>query len=171
MANITRATILDAKLLSKLSTETFLLTHGHSAPKQDIKAYIDASFNKKVFEKELLENNIFYHFIYHQHKIAGYSKIVLNEFYNNSKPNNITYMSRLYLLKEFYGIGLGKKLMNFNISFSKKKKQKAIWLKVWVENQNAITFYKKTGFKIIGKRDFIISKNHSNPNHVMYLEL
>jgi GNAT superfamily N-acetyltransferase len=44
-------------------------------------------------------------------------------------------MERLYLLEEFYGFGLGKKLVNFNISLAKKEHQKGIWLAVWVETK------------------------------------
>ena len=40
MISIRKATQKDANLLSKLSIETFLTAHGHSAPKNDIDSYI-----------------------------------------------------------------------------------------------------------------------------------
>ena len=79
-------------------------------------------------------------------------------------------MSRLYLLKDFFGLQLGKELFNFNIAFSKQHNQQGIWLAVWIENEHAINFYKKRGFNIIGKYDFRISATHTNPNHIMFLE-
>jgi ribosomal protein S18 acetylase RimI-like enzyme len=45
-----------------------------------------------------------------------------------------------------------------------------VWLAVWTENHRAIDFYKKIGFKKVGDYDFKISENHSNPNHILYLE-
>jgi len=74
------------------------------------------------------------------------------------------------LLQEHYGKNLGADLFNFNILLSKKNKQKGMWLAVWTENQRAINFYTKNGFTIVGSYDFKISENHSNPNHIMYLE-
>ena len=79
-------------------------------------------------------------------------------------------MSRLYLLKDFYGQNLGKILFDFNIEFSKQYNQTGIWLAVWIENDKAIKFYTKMGFTIVGSYDFRISATHTNPNHILYLE-
>jgi ribosomal protein S18 acetylase RimI-like enzyme len=79
-------------------------------------------------------------------------------------------MERLYLLKEFYNLGLGKELLNFNIQLAKKNKQLGIWVFVWTENTKAIAFYKKMDFKKVGNHDFVLSPTKTNPNHVLYLE-
>ena len=82
----------------------------------------------------------------------------------------VTKMERLYLLEEFYGLGIGLQLMNFNSTLAQKNKQSGIWLEVWIENLRAINFYKKVGFKIVGEANFTVSKTHSNPNYIMYFE-
>ena len=69
----------------------------------------------------------------------------------------------------FYGLNLGKELFDYNIEFSKKHNQLGMWLAVWVENERAIKFYTKMGFKIVGEYDFRISATHTNPNHIMFL--
>ena len=64
-------------------------------------------------------------------------------------------MERLYLLKEFYGLGLGKKLFDFNVGLIKKNNQKGIWLYVWIKNYRALNFYEKVAFKYKNKaQDF-----------------
>ncbi|WP_405562153.1 GNAT family N-acetyltransferase [Polaribacter sp. Asnod6-C07] len=171
MHKIVKATLKDAKLLSKLSIDTFLPAHGHSAPKSDIDNYVAENFSKKNFVIELLDHKNEYYLFYVDDKIAGYSKIVFNKINKNIAAKNTTYMSRLYFLKEFYGLGLGKILFDFNIQLSKQHNQSGIWLAVWIENQKGIKFYKKMGFRKVGSLDFKISETHSNPNHVMYLEI
>lgn len=170
MFNIKKATSKDSKLLSSLSKEAFLPAHGHSASEKDIDDYIVKNFSVENFVKELsnLENE--YYLIYYNHKVAGFSKVVFNAPNENIKTEEITYMSRLYLLKEFYGLNLGVELFNFNIELSKKNNQDGIWLAVWVENLRAIAFYKKMGLQIVGSYDFKVSETHSNPNHIMYLK-
>ncbi len=169
MQNITKAKIKDAKELAQLAKNSFLPAHGHSAPKEDINNYILANFDEANFITELSDPKNLYYCIYYNNMLAGYSKITLNTPNKNIISENVTYLSRLYLLEEFYGLDLGKELFNFNIKFSKKQQQNGIWLAVWVENYRAISFYKKMGFTIVGSHDYKISETHSNPNHIMYL--
>ena len=170
MNTIIKATVKHAKILSEIGKAAFLVAHGHSAPKKDIDNYVAHNFNENNFLKELENENNIYHLIFVDTEIAGYSKIVLNSKNENIFTENITILSRLYLLEDFYGLNLGKELFNFNVNISKENNQKGIWLAVWVENQRAINFYKKSGFVKVGKFDFKISETHYNPNHIMYLE-
>ena len=171
MHKIVKATLKDAQLLSKLSISTFLPAHGHSAPKEDIDNYLADNFSTENFISELSDAKNVYHLFYVDDIIAGYSKIVFNQESSNISSKNVTYMSRLYFLKKFYGLGLGKVLFDFNIKLCKQNKQLGIWLAVWIENQKGISFYKKMGFKKVGDFDFKISETHSNPNHILYLEI
>lgn len=169
MHTITKATIKDALLLSEIGKAAFLVAHGHSAPEKDIDNYVTQNFNEENFKKELSDVKNEYYLIYSDAKIAGYSKVILNSKNENISSEDITLLSRLYLLEAFYGLNLGKELFNFNVNLSKENNQKGIWLAVWVENQRAITFYEKRGFVKVGKYDFKISETHYNPNHIMYL--
>lgn len=133
-------------------------------------AYVANNFKESDFIEELKSAENEYYLLEYENETAGYSKIIFNKACKDITAKNITYMSRLYLLEEFYGLGLGKKLFDFNVALCKENNQAGIWLNVWVENKKAIQFYEKVGFKIIGKSDFKISETHSNPNHIMYLE-
>ncbi len=170
MPQIIKATIKDVQLLSKISRQSFLPAHGHSASKEDVHTYTSLNFSEENFIKELENIKNQYFLIYHNNKIAGYSKIVLNSKNENISDRNVALMSRLYLLEEFYGLNLGKKLFDFNIEITKQNNQKGIWLAVWIENKRAINFYQKMGFMRVGNHDFKISETHSNPNHILYLE-
>ena len=170
MLVIKKATIKNASLLSKLSIASFLPAHGHSASKEVIDTYTDANFSEANFIKELSNPKFQYHILYYKEQIAGFSKVIFNTPSKHVANNQVTKMERLYLLKEFYGLHLGAKLMNFNSELAKTNHQNGIWLEVWTENFRAIKFYKKAGFKIVGQANFTVSKTHSNPNYIMYLE-
>ena len=170
MFKILKATPKEAKQLAPIAKEAFLTAHGHSASKEDINNYVAANFSEANFVAEISAQNNHYYLIYYDNKLAGYSKVTLNTTNKNIASENVTYMSRLYLLKEFYGLNLGKELFDFNIKFSKQHNQQGMWLAVWIENERAIKFYTKMGFKIVGEYDFRISTTHTNPNHIMYLE-
>ncbi|WP_366944362.1 GNAT family N-acetyltransferase [uncultured Formosa sp.] len=120
--------------------------------------------------KEFENTKIQYHIIYFNDKVVGFSKIELNTPNKDINDLNITKLDRLYLLEAFHGQKLGSKLFDFNIQLSKNEDQNGIWLAAWIENQKAINFYTKMGFKIVGKYNFKISETRSNPNHIMFLK-
>ncbi len=171
MKLIVRATEDDSHLLSELAKRTFIESHGHSATALEIDAYISKAYDADALTTELRNQENKYIIIYKNNQPAGYSKIILNCPYENSKIENLAKMDRFYLLKDFYGQNLGSELFNFNINFIKENKQSGMWLYVWKENKRAVNFYLKQGFTIIGTHDFMISETHSNPNHQMLLSL
>jgi ribosomal protein S18 acetylase RimI-like enzyme len=167
---IRKANPSDAELLSNLGRQTFIESHGHSAAKEDIDTYINTAYNLEACQQELTDTNNVYYFIYYNNQPAGFSKIILNCPAPFIETTNITKLERIYVLKEFYNLKLGLALLNYNIELSKSNQQAGMWLYTWIENERAVSFYKKAGFVIIGSYDFRISARHTNPNHRMYLE-
>ena len=161
----------EVETLSKLSKQTFLESHGHSADAKDIEYYVDTFFNQDTLSQALNEPDIHYSKILVDHQLAGYTKLILNSSQSLTHLNPVAKFERLYLLKDFYGLGLGEKLLVHNKELSKAHHQKGLWLFVWTENLKAFKFYQKSGFQIIGEHDFKISDNHSNPNYVMLKEI
>ena len=170
MTSIVKATQADINVLAEVGRQTLLESHGHSAPKEDMDAYVDKNYSPAFFQNELNDPKNIYHIIYYNGRPAGYSKLILN-YPNALIPlKNVTKLERIYLLKEFYELKLGLELFRFNLEISKSNNQSGIWLFVWKENTRAFNFYVKNGFKIIGSHDFRISETHSNPNYQMFLE-
>jgi GNAT superfamily N-acetyltransferase len=158
-----------AEELSKIGKTAFWESHGGSASKEDISAYLDFHFSPAAILAELANEANLYHIIYHEDKIAGYSKIILNQTYERIEQQPLAKLERLYLTQSFYGLNLGVQLFEYNVELSKKMNQKGMWLAVWKGNERAFKFYLKQGFEIVGSYDFKISETHLNPNHIMYL--
>lgn len=53
MFKIVKATVKNAKVLSKIGKASFLVAHGHSAPKEHITNYVAHNFSEKNFISEL----------------------------------------------------------------------------------------------------------------------
>ena len=170
MTSIIKATREDAGLLADIGKITFIESHGNSASAKDIDIYVSEKYNASIFNEEVGNPANIYHIIYHDRQPAGYSKIIFNVPHPNIQMQHVTKLERLYLLKEYYGLKLGSELFIFNVDLSKQNSQAGMWLFVWKENDRAVNFYKKAGFKIVGSHDFKLTETHSNPNHQMYLE-
>jgi len=169
LTSITKAKADDFQLIADIGRVSFIESHGNSASEEDIHTYVHSKYNYDVVKQELNDPQNFYNLIHYNNKPAGYSKIILSSPHANIPMEQVTKLERLYLLKEFYNLKLGVELFNYNIQLSKQNNQLGMWLFVWTENQRAVSFYKKAGFKIIGSHDFKLSETHSNPNHQMLL--
>lgn len=170
MISIRVPEIQDAALLSKIGKKTFVESHGHSASPIDIEKYTSVVYDIDRVKSEILNTAFLYRLIYVQDQLAGYSKIIPDNPVSCIAEEKITKLDRLYLLKEYYNLKLGWKLLDYNIKLAREKGQMGIWLYTWIENKRAIDFYAKAGFVIAGHHDFKISETHSNPNHIMYLK-
>lgn len=169
MASIIKATTENLALITDIGKRTFLASHGHSAPPEDITRYVKEKFSEETLKAELNDTNNIFHLIYHDQRPAGYSKIILNASHPAIQLKNVTKLERLYLLEDFYNQKLGYGLYQFNVDLSRKSNQAGMWLFVWKENHRAIDFYMRAGFEPIGSYDFQISPTHANPNHHMFL--
>jgi diamine N-acetyltransferase len=63
-------------------------------------------------------------------------------------------IERIYIRSKFQKLGLGKDLMNKAIEVAVEQGKNKIWLGVWEKNENAIAFYKKSGFVPAGSHSF-----------------
>lgn len=170
MTTIVRAKKEDYKLLAEIGIPSFLTAHKHSAAKEIVEAYMEEKYSLRAFKKELEDEANIYHIIYHDGSPAGFAKVLINATHPDISKPGVTKLERLYLLKEYFGLDLAQKLVQYNIDFAKRLGQEGMWLHVWIENHRAVAFYKKVGFKVIGAFDFKLAKDHSNPNHHMYLK-
>lgn len=169
MISIVKANETDAPLLAQIGTQSFIESHGHSATMVVINEYVSEKFNLPVMQQELSVAENSYHIIYYNDQPAGYSKIIFNAVHPNISLPHVTKLERLYLLEDFYQLKLGAELLQFNIDLSKANHQAGMWLFVWTENNRALRFYKKMGFRAIGNFDFKLTDAHANPNYQMLL--
>ena len=170
MTTIIRAPEDDSLILSQLSKQTLIESHGRSAPKEDMDQYIALKYNEDTIKAELRDPANIYHLLYYNGEFVGFSKIILNIPFKEDVAKNMTKLDRIFLLKKVYDLKLGVELLTFNLNLMKQHKQTGVWLFAWTENERAIKFYKRNGFEIVGHHDFKISETHTNPNYQMFLE-
>lgn len=154
--------------LAQLSKNTFVQSHGHSASSKDIDTYLRFAYSANRLSSELENDNTYFHFIYHENALAGYSKVSLQTRYPKIEVDPLAKLDRIYIDEKFLDMKLGQVLFNYNLELARQNNQRGIWLYTWIENRRAIKFYLKNGFEIIDEKDFKISNRHSNPNYIMY---
>ena len=145
---IRRGNLDDVTLLHEIGRKTFDDTFGNTCTKEDMRGVLDLYFNPAQVQLELLDDNDNFFFFEEDGLVKGYMRInakhdcPLEAFQNR----NSVELVRLYVLKEFHGLGIANKLMDFAIDFSRNKGFNMMYLSVWEYNFRARGFYEKHGF-------------------------
>ena len=169
MVSLVKLSPVDAPVLSKIGGISLLESHGHSAPAEIMEEYVAKSFSEESCRAELSDpNNIFYA-VFYNGQPAGYLKIIYSTPHPLITLQPVTKLERLYLLKEFYDLKLGHRLLQQAIELSKAAGVKGMWLDVWKKNDRAIRFYEKAGFETVGESQFVLTSTRVNPIWVMLL--
>ena len=110
---INKASLLDLEELKGIAERTFIQSHGHSAAQDDIDHYIRRSFDLKSIQAELTSPWNLYYILISDGGIIGYSKIQMDISIPSHGLDRTCKLDRIYVLEDFHGKGLGKKLLEF----------------------------------------------------------
>lgn len=159
MEQIRLAKTEDAKHIALLGRITFNEAFGTLfRDPEDLKIYLNETFSVQKIERSLNKlNNIFW-IAFVDGLPVGYAKLKLKSPTEFVKTDRISQLQKIYVLKDFLSMKIGKRLQDLLIAKATESGSKEIWLSVWDGNQRAIGFYKKNNFRIVGSHKFSIGK-------------
>ncbi|MCK4433659.1 MAG: GNAT family N-acetyltransferase [Methanomicrobia archaeon] len=83
---------------------------------------------------------------------------ILNRLLTSKLENDEYYLSNLVVDSKFRGRGIGSILLDHAIENAKKEECTSVILDADMNNKKIISFYKRIGFKIVGKNEIKIMK-------------
>ena len=152
--NIEKATIEDIDLLLELGKTTFAQTFAADNTPENMAAYMNRAFTHEKLKSELENPNSEFYLMRVDEEAIGYLKVNTANAQTEPQPYDTLEIERVYVLKDFYGQGIGLKLLEKAIAISREKHLKSIWLGVWERNHRALRFYEKNGFQVFDKHVF-----------------
>jgi ribosomal protein S18 acetylase RimI-like enzyme len=155
---IRRCELADLDALRNIAFQTFDDTFRRLNDASSFNAYLDASFSRAKLETELKNPRSAFFFLYNDDVLAGYMKLNQGDAQTDLGDPEALEIERIYVTRDFQGLGLGKALIDKAMEVARLAKKKTVWLGVWQKNGNAIAFYKKMGFAKTGTHDFYIGK-------------
>lgn len=123
-------------------------------PEEDILQHYEKFYSSKEMEKLFCNEYVEGIIAEANSNPAGWMK--LYEFVEGNR----FYISSLYILPQYQGIGLGKKLLSKAFDTAKKKNYDNIWLGVMKQNSKALEWYKNQGFIFIEEEPFQMGKKN-----------
>jgi ribosomal protein S18 acetylase RimI-like enzyme len=159
---IQKCVLDDLPVLCELSRATYDDTFRHLNTPETMTAYLDAAFAPEKIKAELLSEGSAFYFLYAEDALAGYLKLNIGKAQTDIHDLQSLEVERIYVRREFQGLGLGRILLEKAAAEAKSLGKSYLWLGVWEKNENAIAFYKKHGFHIIGNHGFIMGDEVQN---------
>lgn len=160
------ATLNDALRLRDLSEITFRDTYTAYNTPENMEHHVAKNFSLQQIEKELQDATNQYVVCEDAAHLIAFVKLVKNHLTKGLTEEKVVEIERIYVLKDFHGQQLGRKLIDFCTSCAKEQGFEVIWLGVWENNHNAMKFYEKMGFERFGEHTFVLGDDVQT-DHVM----
>lgn len=168
--SVLEATVKDAEVISKLSTETFVETYSWYNTPENMKEYTQKYFSVEQTKKDFSEPNTCFFTAYAEHELIGYAKLRVFEHSEELKGKRHIEIERIYVQKKHQDKKVGFAIIKKCIEFAKAKNYEIIWLGVWEQNHKALAFYTKVGFEKFGLHTFQLG-NDAQKDYLMKFDL
>ncbi len=151
---IRKCGIEDLKILQSLGRETYFDTFKDFTAPVYMDAYLDEAFSTSKLKSEIEDPASDFFLLFKDDEIAGYMKTNEGDAQTEIKEEDSFEIQRIYVKREFQGLGLGRFLLEKAIEIAKEKRKSMVWVQVWTKNENGIGFYERFGFEKCGEADF-----------------
>lgn len=149
----------DLSDLQAIARDTFYESFIEITKLEDMHEYLDSSFSSENLLKELNDPNSIFYFIELDEQLIGYGKINFDKPpYGIEAMQHCMEIQRIYIKKEYHGIGAAQKLMQVFLEEAKIHGLTNIWLSTGSFNNRALGFYRKYGFEIIAHHAFPVGE-------------
>lgn len=144
---IKKCNLDDLEKIKYISQKTFIETFSEQNTKEDIEYYLKKNLSNEQLKSEILNVESIFFIVEVDNNIAAYMKLNLTKAQTEEGHPNTLEVQRIYVLQEYKGKQIGKKLIQKAIETGKNSNLNYIWLGVWEHNLSAINFYIKQGFE------------------------
>lgn len=138
----------DVPALSALASKTYTAAFGHSMSADDLATQLRDTRSESFFKNALKTDAIILAFV--ESRFVGYIHL------RGQPESDDVEINAIYVAPDMQGQGIGTALLEIAAAHPRLAKARHITLDVWEQNRRACAFYRRHGFAIVGKRDFIV---------------
>jgi len=142
---IRKAQTEDALNIKFLKIQVWLHTYSTRGINNVYSEYLETEFTYANCLKSICDKTKCCLIVEIDEYVIAYSEIDFNAINPDTKLN-MAEMTILYVSEHFYGQGIGKALLRETEKQLTARGQSTYWLSCFIENQNALNFYKHLGF-------------------------
>jgi ribosomal protein S18 acetylase RimI-like enzyme len=153
------ATTADAAAVAAFAEMTFRATYAHANTPEDMELYCRKTFSESLIVEDILMPDMQYQLAIANNELVGFIKLQWSTPPMPMPFERPLQIARIYAHPEAKRMGIGRILMASAKAFATEQQHDYIWLGVWQQNEDAIAFYKKMGFAIVGTDTFLLGND------------
>ena len=154
---VTVANSSHADVIASIGMQSFRDAFGHLFKnKVELLEYLEYTYNpKKILKSMEKDNNVFF-LAFLENVPVGFAKV--KKYSLNEQIESIAQMElqKIYVLSYYHGSGAGQALLDAVFNLANQVQPDFVWLDTHIQNEKAIRFYEKNGFKKVGTCLFTI---------------
>jgi diamine N-acetyltransferase len=131
---IEKVTLADIDILIEISRMTFFETFAHLNTAEDMRKYLDESFNEAQLFTELKNKDSEFYFAKRDHTVVGYLKLNSGLAQTDLHDPKALEIERIYVLKDYLGMRVGQVLFDKALEIASQANMEYVWLGVWENN-------------------------------------
>jgi ribosomal protein S18 acetylase RimI-like enzyme len=145
----------DAAALSALMRRTFIAANGHCSSPENVGRFLDTAYTPELQASEIRDPDTLTVIVEQDGQWAGFAQLR----WGSTPPPEVSLLptvelGSIYLDSAFHGRGLAAQLVANLLAAASLRGSRSVWLSVWQEAAQAIRFYQKHGFQIVGSSLF-----------------
>ncbi|WP_150307122.1 GNAT family N-acetyltransferase [Planctomonas psychrotolerans] len=161
----------DTARIARLAGLTFALACPPGTASSAIEQFIEENLSEECFDRylrdparQLLVADV-------KGTAVGYTMLVFGDPADEDVATAISLrpaveLSKVYVLETHHGGGVAATLMASTLDAARDRGASGVWLGVNQQNQRAIRFYTKSGFRIVGSKTFFVGPEKQS-DHVL----
>ena len=151
------ARLADAAELSALMRRTFLAANSHCSTPENLAVFLESRYRPELQAREIRDPDTLTLIVEQDGQWAGFAQLRwATRPPVELAPLPAVELGRIYLDTAFHGRGIAAQLVANLLVAASLRGSRSVWLSVWEEAAQAICFYKKHGFEIIGRTVFMV---------------
>ncbi len=148
----------DANPLGEFMARNFMAAYGHCSTPENVAAAIEENYGESAQARQIADRarcNLIAEgpdgtWLGHaQLKFGGAAPDPVS-------PLPAAELARFYVDARFHGRGVAQAMMAEVFRIASRRDAAALWLSVWQDQPQAVRFYEKEGFRIVGQLVFVV---------------
>ena len=149
------ARLSEAAELSAMMRRTFLAANGHCSTPENVAAFVAQAYTPERQAQEIRDPDTLTLIVEQDGVWAGFAQLR----WGTLPPTDVGLQptvepARIYLDEAFHGRVIAAVLVSHLLAAARLRGSRSVWLTVWQESSQAIRFWRKHGFQIVGRSIF-----------------